>query len=33
MGYLRSPEKTKPVMTDDGYYRTGDLAKMDSEGI
>ena len=32
MGYLRSPEKTKEVMSEDGYYKTGDLAKMNSEG-
>ena len=32
MGYLRSGDKTKEVMTEDGFYKTGDLAKIDSEG-
>ena len=32
MGYLKAPEKTKAVMTEDHWYRTGDLAKIDSDG-
>ena len=32
MGYLKAPEKTKDVMTDDHWYRTGDVGKIDSEG-
>ncbi|KAI6654317.1 Long-chain-fatty-acid--CoA ligase [Oopsacas minuta] len=33
MGYLKAPEKTKPVMDADSYYHTGDLAKIDSDGF
>ena len=31
-GYLKNPEATKEAFTSDGWYRTGDLGKMDEEG-
>ncbi|KAG1649411.1 Acyl-CoA synthetase family member 2, mitochondrial [Nymphon striatum] len=32
LGYLGEPEKTKEVLGDDRWYKTGDLASMDEEG-
>ncbi len=32
-GYWRRPEATSEVMTDDGYFRTGDIAIMDHDGF
>lgn len=26
MGYLKDPQSTKAALTDDGFFRTGDLA-------
>lgn len=31
-GYLKNPDSTKEAFTPDGWYRTGDLGKMDSDG-
>lgn len=32
MGYYKDEEKTREALTADGYYRSGDLAEIDSEG-
>jgi long-chain acyl-CoA synthetase len=32
-GYWNQPEETRIVLSDDGWFRTGDLATMDSEGF
>jgi 3-phosphoshikimate 1-carboxyvinyltransferase len=32
-GYLGRPDLTAAAMTDDGWYRTGDLATIDSDGF
>jgi len=31
-GYYNSPEETKKVMTDDGYFKTGDIGHLDQDG-
>ena len=31
-GYFKSPEENREVFTRDGFFRTGDLAKMDESG-
>ncbi len=32
-GYFRSEEENRKVFTEDGFFRTGDLAKIDESGI
>lgn len=32
LGYYRDPERTRGVLTDDGWFRTSDLASVDSKG-
>uniref|UniRef100_A0A182IUG1 AMP-dependent synthetase/ligase domain-containing protein n=1 Tax=Anopheles atroparvus TaxID=41427 RepID=A0A182IUG1_ANOAO len=32
LGYLNNPEATKNALTDDGFFRTGDIGYMDAEG-
>jgi acyl-[acyl-carrier-protein]-phospholipid O-acyltransferase/long-chain-fatty-acid--[acyl-carrier-protein] ligase len=33
MGYLDEPEKTRQVITPDGWYLTGDIARLDPDGF
>lgn len=32
-GYWHNPEESKQVLTEDGWLKTGDIAKLDSEGF
>ena len=31
-GYFRSTEENKKIFTKDGFFKTGDLARIDEEG-
>lgn len=33
MGYLGEPERTRQVITEDGWYITGDVARLDEDGF
>ncbi len=33
MGYYKQPELSAAAMTEDGYFRTGDMGRMDSDGF
>lgn len=33
VGYWQNPEETQKVLTDDGWLKTGDIARVDSEGF
>ena len=32
-GYWHKPEETRAVMTDDGWFRTGDIGRLDADGF